>query len=407
MFDLPSAVHAAFLRATTLGLVMAVALLPGVSRAQVFQTEATSAVVIDHNTGQVLLSKLADVPLPPASMSKLMTLLMTFEALEDGRLTMDTVLPVSEHAMSYGGSTMFLDTTDRVSVEDLIWGIVVVSGNDACVVLAEALSPDGTEAGFAEMMTQRARELGMMQSTFRNASGWPALGHAMSMKDLAFVAERIITEYPQYYPIFAETVFEFDGRAPSNVRNRNPLLSLGIGADGLKTGHTQEAGYGLVGSAKQGDRRVTFVISGLETDGARAREAERIVNWAFRQFAQTTVIEAGDVIGEAPVFMGASSTVELVAGEDVSLLMPAVGDRTVSGEISFEGPLPAPLTAGTQVGTFQVTVADMSSVSVPVHVASDVAKAGIWRRIQLAGEEVLSRLLASQADAATLPRSEH
>ncbi|KGL00894.1 MULTISPECIES: D-alanyl-D-alanine carboxypeptidase family protein [Thalassobacter] len=405
MCDRPAPSFFATLRACAVGIALVVA-APAASLAQVFQTEATSAVVIDHNTGQVLLSKLADVPLPPASMSKLMTLLMTYEALEDGRLTLDTILPVSEHAMSFGGSTMFLDTTDRVRVEDLIRGIIVLSGNDACVVLAEALSPDGTEEGFAEMMTQRARDLGMTQSSFRNASGWPALGHVMSMKDLAFIAEKIITDFPEYYTMFAETEFAFDGRAPSNTRNRNPLLRLDIGADGLKTGHTQEAGYGLVGSALQGERRVTFVISGLETEAARAREAERIVNWAFRQFAQTTVLTEGTVVGEAPVFMGAASSVPLVAGADVSLLMPAVGDRNVSGEIKFDGPLSAPLTAGTEVGTFHVTVADMTPVTVPLRVAADVEPAGILRRIQLAGEAVLARLLGGAADARPLSSSE-
>ena len=241
--------------------------------AAAFETEATAAYVIDHNTGQVLLDINADQPLPPASMSKLMTLNMVFEALEDGRLTLDTILPVSEHAMSYGGSTMFLNTRDRVSVEDLILGVVVLSGNDASAVLAEALSPDGTEAGFATLMTQRARQLGMMNSTFRNSNGWPAEGHVMSARDLGILAERLITEFPQYYTYFALREFEFDGRAPANRFNRNPLLGLGIGADGLKTGHTEEAGYGLVGSAMQGDRRVTFVISGLDSAEARAREA--------------------------------------------------------------------------------------------------------------------------------------
>ena len=200
------------------------------AQAQSFDTRATSAFVIDQNTGTVLLSKRAEEPLPPASMSKLMTLYMTFEAIRDGVLSIDERLPVSEHAMSFGGSTMFLDTTDRVRVEDLIRGIIVLSGNDACVVLAEALSPDGTEAGFARMMTDRAKQLGMEHSTFVNASGWPAAGHRMSMEDLAILADRLIKDFPTFYPLFNETVYEFDGRAPSNTRNRNPLLGLGIGA---------------------------------------------------------------------------------------------------------------------------------------------------------------------------------
>ncbi|HHI69886.1 MAG TPA: D-alanyl-D-alanine carboxypeptidase, partial [Rhodobacteraceae bacterium] len=221
-----------------------------------FETRAKAAYVLDYTTGTVLLSKDADLPLPPASMSKLMTLNMVFEALQDGRLQLDDRLPVSEHAMSYKGSTMFLNTSDRVRVEDLIRGVIVLSGNDATTVLAEALSPDGTEAGFARMMTERAKELGMTNSHFTNSNGWPQAGHRMSVHDLAILAERLIREFPTFYPLFSETEFLFDGRAPQNKSNRNPLLKLNIGADGLKTGHTQEAGYGLVGSAKQGDRRI-------------------------------------------------------------------------------------------------------------------------------------------------------
>ena len=252
------------LKAAGLGLV----LLTG-SMAQAFDTQATAAYIVDLTTRTVLLNKNADTPLPPASMSKLMTLYIAFEALRDGRLRLDEELPVSSHAMSYGGSTMFLDTTDRVKVEDLLRGVIVLSGNDACVVLAEALSPDGTEAGFARFMTQRAQAMGMTNSTFANSNGWPAAGHRMSMRDLALLATRLIEDFPNFYPLFSEETFAFDGRAPTNNSNRNPLLGLGVGADGLKTGHTSEAGYGLVGSAKQGDRRIVFVLSGLPSQAAR------------------------------------------------------------------------------------------------------------------------------------------
>src|SRR6056297_3555869 len=272
--------------------------------AAAFETSARAAYVVDVTTGTVLLNKNADTPLPPASMSKLMTLYVAFEAVRSGRLTLDERLPVSEHAMSYGGSTMFLDTTDKVRVEDLLRGIIVLSGNDACAVIAEALSPDGTEAGFARFMTQRAQKMGMTNSTFMNSNGWPEAGHRMSMRDLALVARRLIEDFPEFYPMFAETEYLFDGRAPQNTQNRNPLLRLGIGADGLKTGHTQEAGYGLVGSAKQGDRRVVFVVSGIDTAAQRAKEAEAIVNWAFRQFVEKEVLKAGTEVARADVWMG-------------------------------------------------------------------------------------------------------
>lgn len=212
------------------------ALLPLTAVAQAFDTRATAAYVIDQTTGTILLSKDADTPLPPASMSKLMTIYMAFEAVADGRLRIDEKLLVSQHAMNYGGSTMFLRAGERISVEDLLRGVIVLSGNDASAVLAEAISIDGTEAGFARMMTNRAREMGMMNSAFVNANGWPAVGHRMSMKDLGILTDRLIADFPTYYPLFSEQEFMFDGRAPSNSQNRNPLLGLGIGADGLKTG---------------------------------------------------------------------------------------------------------------------------------------------------------------------------
>jgi len=362
--------------------------------AQELQTRAGSAIAVDHNTGQVLLTKNADVPLPPASMSKLMTLLMTFEALKDGRLSLDTVLPVSEHASSFGGSTMFLDPRDRVSVEDLIRGVVVLSGNDATVVLAEALSPDGTEEGFARMSTERARELGMMDSVFRNASGWPAPGHVMSMRDLATLAEIIITEHPDFYDYFDETEFAFDGRSPANRFNRNPLLQLNIGADGLKTGHTQEAGYGLVGSAVQGNRRVTFVVSGLETEAGRAEESERIVNWAFRQFAEERLLDdPGAPVIEAEVFMGEAATVPLVPADGITLLLPVTGREAVTGEISYDGPIEAPIAAGDRLATLTLSHPGVPPVEVALVAGADVPLAGPWRRIQITGAKVAGNLI--------------
>ncbi|MFO6463630.1 D-alanyl-D-alanine carboxypeptidase family protein [Jannaschia sp. KMU-145] len=376
--------------------LLAALLISAPAWAQEFATEAGSAFVVDHNTGQVLLSKNAQVPLPPASMSKLMTLNMVFEALEDGRLTLDTELPVSEEAAAYGGSTMFLDTRDRVRVEDLIRGVVVLSGNDATAVLAEAISPDGTEDGFAQMMTDRARELGMMNSVFRNSNGWPAPGHVMSMEDLAILAERLVTEFPQYYPYFAEREYDFDGRSPSNRFNRNPLLRLDIGADGLKTGHTQEAGYGLVGSAVQGDRRVTFVISGLETEAARAAESERIVNWAFRQFAESRLLDdTSDPVFDAEVFMGESPTVALVPADGVTLLLPVTGREAVQGEIVYDGPLEAPIAAGDQLATMTLTHPGVADHEVALVAATDVGRAGPLRRVQIAGGRVMGEVLGS------------
>ncbi|WP_170581342.1 D-alanyl-D-alanine carboxypeptidase family protein [Ruegeria arenilitoris] len=358
-----------------------------------FDTSARAAYVIDQTTGTVLLSKNADEPLPPASMSKLMTLYVAFEALRDGRLTLDETLPVSEHAMSYGGSTMFLNTQDRVRVEDLLRGIIVLSGNDACVVIAEALSPDGTEAGFARYMTQRARQMGMNHSNFTNSNGWPAAGHMMSVHDLAVLADRLITDFPEYYPLFAEETFEFDGRAPSNVNNRNPLLKLNIGADGLKTGHTQEAGYGLVGSAKQGDRRVVFVLSGLDSISRRAEEAEAVVNWSFRNFIERTVANAETPIAQAKVWMGAQKTVGLVPDGDLTLLFPVLGDQNVQAEVVYQGPINAPIAKGQQLAELVIQPEGLPEIRRPLVAAEDVALGGFLVRLMTVGGIVLKDMI--------------
>ena len=373
-------------------------LLPGLAAlvlalpARAFETNAKAAFVVDVTTGTVLLDKNADQPLPPASMSKLMTLYVAFEAVRDGRLSLDEKLPVSQHAMSYGGSTMFLDTTDRVKVIDLLRGIIVLSGNDACAVIAEALSPDGTEAGFARFMTQRVQTMGMTNSTFMNSNGWPAAGHRMSMRDLALLARRIIEDFPDFYPMFAETEYAFDGRAPQNYRNRNPLLTLGIGADGLKTGHTQAAGYGLVGSARQGDRRVIFVISGLDSAQARARESEAIVNWAFRQFTQTDLIEAGAEVARAEVWMGSASDVALTTARDVSALIPVLSAGDLKGEVIYQGPLRAPVAKGDQVAELVFAPEGLPETRVPLIAAEEVAKGGFLPRIKTVSRYLLTRL---------------
>jgi serine-type D-Ala-D-Ala carboxypeptidase (penicillin-binding protein 5/6) len=360
--------------------------------AQAFDTRATAAWVFDETTQTVLLAKNADQPLPPASMSKLMTLNMLFEALQDGRVTMDTTFAVSAKARSMGGSTMFLNEQDRPTVRDLIHGIIVNSGNDACVVVAEGLA--GTEEAFAAQMTERAKTLGMTQSTFANASGWPDPNHRMSMHDLGVIARRLIEEFPEEYAIFKETEFNYANRAEANRFNRNPLLKLNIGADGLKTGHTTEAGYGLVGSAVQGNRRVIFVITGLESDTARAEEAERIVNWAYRQFVLKTVAKAGLRVAEAPVWMGRDSTVGLVPAKDVVLLVPASVQDGISAEVSFTGPLAAPLIAGQPVAELIIHVPDLPDARIPLVTEAAVNRAGFVGRLSTAAQVLYQRFLA-------------
>jgi len=252
---------------------------------------------------------------------------------------------------------MFLDTTDRVSVADLLRGIIVLSGNDACAVIAEALSPDGTEAGFAKLMTRRGQQLGMTHSTFQNSNGWPHPMHRMSMRDLGLLATRLIEDFPEYYDMFSQRKFKFDGRAPANTRNRNPLLGLDIGADGLKTGHTQEAGYGLVGSAQQGERRIVFVLSGLSSTNQRADEAEAIVNWAFRQFSTRSFGKSGV-------------------------------------DVEYLNPIPAPISKGDNLGHLVVTIPELEDTRIPLIAAESVPRGGFFRRVLTAGQTLLSRVNA-------------
>ena len=360
-----------------------------------FETVAKSAIILDTNSKLILMQKNADLALPPASMSKLMTLNMVFEALEDGRLRLDDTLPVSKHAEKYGGSTMFLTTQDTVTVEELIRGVVVLSGNDASAVLAEALSPDGTEIGFAKMMTKRAKSLGMKNSTFENSNGMPSINHKMSVRDLSILAERLISVFPQYYSYFAESEFRFKNRAPDNRFNRNPLLKMNIGADGLKTGHTRESGYGLVGSAVQGDRRIIFIISGLRSDSLRAREAKRMATWAFRQFTTVKLAEKGEVVGEAAVWLGSSKNVNMVVQSDIDVLAPVLEKENISTQLVYSSPINAPITAGTKIAELIVSIPELADKSFPIVAGETVTEGNFWGRFK-ASAEILGKLLVTK-----------
>lgn len=357
-----------------------------------FQTSATSYIAVDQATGIVLTEKNADQPIPPASLSKLMTLNMVFEALDDGRLSMDDRLPVSSHAMSYKGSSMFLDRTDRVRVEDLIRGIVVLSGNDACVVVAEALSPDGTEAGFARLMTERGREIGLTGSNFTNSNGWPDPDHYMTARDLAVLSSRLIREFPQYYPYFAEVEFGFDERVPSNRFNRNPLLDLGIGADGLKTGYTSDAGYGLVGSAKRGNRRIVFVLSGMKGTAQRREEAERMINWYYFQFEEFVPFKAGEVVATVPVFNGKAREVPATVAQAAALPLPVAAKGAVEAFAEFTEPAFAPVAKGQPLGELVITVPGLSEPArIPLVAAADVAAGNVVDKVVNRALELIDR----------------
>ena len=361
-------------------LLRLLALLCLAAPVQAFETTATSAWVYDVNTSTVLMSKNAEAPIPPASMSKLMTLYMVFEALENGRLKLTDTLPVSTKAWQMGGSKMFVEPRDTPTVEQLIKGVIVLSGNDACVVLAEGLA--GTEEAFARQMTERGKTLGLKHSVFRNSTGWPAEGHVMSAEDLGMLAMHLIQDFPQYYGDFSLTEFRYMDRVPSNRFNRNPILKLDIGADGLKTGHTQEAGYGLVGSAVQNGRRVIFVISGLQSETARAEESERLVNWAFRQFSMETLVPAGDTVLEAPVWLGTAPRIGMTTRDGVNVLVPAGSKDQVKVEAVYDSPIPAPIAKGEQIGRLVVTVPGAQDAITPLLAAEDVPEAGFAGRMK-------------------------
>lgn len=364
---------------------------------QAFDTTATSAFVFDQTTGTVLMAKNADEPLPPASMSKLMTLYMLFDALRDGRVSLGEQFSVSTKAKNMGGSTMFLNELDRPTADELIQGIIVSSGNDATVVVAEGLA--GSEEAFAQQMTEKAKQLGMTHSTFANASGWPHPYQRMSMRDLGILAQHLIEEFPEFYQYFQQTEFNYKDRSPANRFNRNPLLGLGIGADGLKTGHTQEAGYGLVGSAKQGDRRVIFVLSGLPSQEARTQESEAIVNWSFRDFVEKNIAAAETPIAQADVWMGAQQSVGLVPQEDVTVLLPALNDETVQAEIVYKGPLNAPILKGDVLAELVVKPEGLPEFRRPLVAAEDVPNGGFVVKVKTAAQHLITRFANGPSEA--------
>lgn len=351
-------------------------------------TPARAAMIVDLTSGAVLLEKSVDAPLPPASMSKLMTLNMVFEALKSGQLSLEDQFRTSARASQMGGSKMFLRDGEVVRVEDLLRGVVIQSGNDAAVALAEALS--GTEESFATRMNDRAKALGLTNSTFANSTGWPHPNQKMSIRDIANLSIRLVEEFPEYYGYFAETAFTWDGITQAN---RNPLLELGIGADGLKTGHTEEAGYGLAASAKRGDRRVVVVVNGLESSAQRKQEAERLVNWAFRAFEAHTLYKAGEPLATADVWIGSSATVPLVPERDVTILVPTGRVEEAKLSIRYLGPVTAPIAAGDRLGEILVEAPEMSPVSIPLIASHSVAEGGFLARMQAAAQLAIERVL--------------
>ncbi len=339
-------------------------------------TLARQAFMVDPQTSTVLLFKDADKPMHPSSMAKMMTIYILFEEIAAGRVKLDTRFRVSERARNMGGSRMFVELGSEVAVEDLIKGMIVLSGNDACVVVAEGLA--GNEDTFAERMTKRGRELGMTGTVFKNASGWPIDGQWTTARDLAVLAWRTIDDFPKFYRYYAETDWTYNN---IHQQNRNRLLKITAGTDGLKTGHTEEGGYGQTTSAVRDGRRLILVVNGLGSMAERAQETSRLMEWGFRELANTTVFRAGDTVVEAPVWLGAQDKVALVVSHPVQITAPtgqAVTPRVVA---RFDGPLAAPIVKGTKVGTAAVTLPDGRVIEYPLETGADVARMGVVGRV--------------------------
>ena len=369
------------LRIALLFLAFLVPVAASAQEVEVYESKAKNAILIDGRTGEVFYEKDADVAVPPASMSKMMLQSIVFDLLEDGELTEDKEFMVSVDAWKRGGggaggSTMWLEPNKPARVIDLLRGAIIQSANDACIALAENIA--GSESAFLAKMRSKAEKLGLRNSSFRNVTGLPDPDHKMSVRDLALLARHIIYDHAKYYKLYSERSFTWNNIAQDN---RNPLLKDYPGADGMKTGFTREAGYGLVGSVERDSRRLVMVIAGLETAADRRAEAQRLLDWGFRQFKTIGVFEAGDTVYQARVWGGAERFVDLQVQNAFQVALTAREQKNAEMKISYQGPLIAPVKAGTQVGQARVIVAGKVVADVPVLTAKDVAAVdSIWRK---------------------------
>ncbi len=364
-------------RAASAALVLSMLVLLAVPGARAqddgrFQSKAGQAILVDVDTGAILYEKEADARAAPANMAKLMTMAVVFRALEEGRLSLDQEFVVSETAWRQGGApargtTMFAELGSSIRVEDLIRGVIIQSANDGCIVLAEGMT--GSQEAFVALMNEEAAKLGLTGSHFTNVTGLPDPDQVMSVRDLATLAGYLIREFPKFYPIYSEPEFTWN-----KIRqlNRNPMLTMNIGADGLATGSTEESGFGLVGSTVRNGQRLIIAINGAASEKARAEEARRLVGWGYDAFERVEVFGAGEVIAEARVFNGVQSRVGLVSKKPVEFLMPLDGRVTLRAEVVYDGPLEAPVSAGREAGYVRVATAGGMESRTPVYTAADV-----------------------------------
>lgn len=360
----------------TAGLV-----LVGIGSAAAIETQARNAILMDYDTGQYLYVKDHEKMVPPASMSKLMTVNMIFEKLKDGSLSLDDTFTVSERAWKLGGaasggSTMFLKIGEKVRVEDILKGILIQSGNDACIVAAENLA--GSEDDFAEMMNKRARELGLNNSSFANSTGLPHPDQKMSVEDLAKLARHIIKEFPEFYHIFSEKYYTHNNITQGN---RNPLLYSMPNADGLKTGHTEEAGFCLTASAKKGERRLIEVMTGMNSNKERSEEAERLMEWGFREFNNYNLLNKGQEIADIPVVFGNEKEVRLVVPETVKRTLKKSQAPKIKMTAVYDKPVKAPVAAGDKLGEVRIELDGQEMENVPLVADKNIEKLGFFGRI--------------------------
>lgn len=373
----------------TLALTLALALCSTASGAQEFETKARQALVIDALTETVLLEKAADEAVPPASMAKMMTVELVLSALKDGSLSRETLFPVSEHAWRTGGapsgtSAMFAALNSRVSVGDLLQGVVVQYANDACIVLAEGMV--GSEAGFAERMTARARAIGLKASTFANPTGLPADGNLTTMRDLVMLARHLRTSYPEDIPLFRQAEFEWN---KIRQRNRNPLIFANIGVDGYVTGFAEGYGYGLVASMERDGRRVDLALNGLATDKDRLAEARRVFDWAMTNFSEKRLFAEGETVAEASVYGGDRASVGLVTAGPVDILLPVKTPAKLTARVVYRWPLTVPVRAGEVAGTLRIWNGEQLLREVPLKTAASVEAGSLTSRAADALQELL------------------
>jgi serine-type D-Ala-D-Ala carboxypeptidase (penicillin-binding protein 5/6) len=348
--------------------------------AQGFQTQAEEAILVDADSGTVLFEKNADQAFAPASMAKLMTVELLFSEMRQGRLNQDSEFVISENAWrrggaQAGGSSMFAQLNSRIKLPDLLRGIIVQSGNDASIAAAEAVG--GSEENFARMMTDRARQIGLTTSVFKNATGYSHPDQKVTARELARLALHIIETYPEDYKIFSEREFTWN---KIRQQNRNPLLTMNVGADGLKTGYLQESGYGLTASAVQNGQRLVLVVGGLKSMAERSSESRKLLDWGFRSFEARQLFAEGDSVGEARVFGGDRSSVPLVAKKPVRLLAPRGSNEKIVARIVYQGPVQAPVEQGALVGRLKVMRGEIQALDVPLYAGESVGVGSLPQR---------------------------